>query len=231
MNDAIHLNPKLFARVDAIYRKRDTLGLDPEVEDAGRGLLPPVRACRRASADADKAKLRELNKQISTLETAFEQKLLAAGKEGALVVDSKDELAGLSDGEIDAAAHAAESRKLKGKWLLPLQNTTQQPTLHSLSDRATREKLFDSAWTRAEKGDANDTRDTIATIASCVHRRRSCSASRIMRPTCSKTRWRRRRTPSNKFLAQLIPATTAEGQREAAEHAGHRSTRTVRIST
>jgi len=69
--------------------------------------------------------------------------------------------AGLSDAEIEAAAGAAKERKLEGKWVLPLQNTTQQPPLKELTDRGTREALFKAGWNRTEKGDANDTRATI----------------------------------------------------------------------
>src|SRR6201999_1119961 len=107
-----------------------------------------------------KAKLSALNGRLSTLETAFQQKLLAAAKAGALVVDSPAKLAGLDPQAIAAAAQAAKDRKLSGRWGLPLQNTTQQPALESLSDRATRQALFEQGWTRAEKGDANDTRAT-----------------------------------------------------------------------
>jgi peptidyl-dipeptidase Dcp len=213
--DAIFLNAKIFARVNAIYKKRDSLHLDPE----SRQLLEIyhiqfVHAGAQLS-DPDKIKLRELNKQISTLETAFSQKLLAAGKDGALVVDSKDELAGLSDDEIQGAAHGAEARKLSGKFLIPLQNTTQQPALQSLSVRATREKLFNSSWTRAEKGDANDTRDTIATLA----RLRAQKAQLLGYPNYASyvLEDQMAKTPDavEKFLAQLIPATTAEEHREA----------------
>ncbi|MFT3976673.1 MAG: M3 family metallopeptidase, partial [Sphingomonas bacterium] len=86
-------------------------------------------------------------------------------KAGALVVDDKAKLAGLDAGGIAAAEAAAKDRKLDGKWVIPLQNTTQQPALEELSDRATREALFHNGWIRAEKGDANDTRAVIQQIA------------------------------------------------------------------
>ncbi|HEX4861070.1 MAG TPA: M3 family metallopeptidase, partial [Rhizomicrobium sp.] len=163
--DAIALNAKLFARVKAVYDKRDTLKLDPEsMQLLTIDYMQFIHAGANLNA-SDKAKLMELNKEDASLETAFQQKLLAGTKAGGLVVDDKKDLAGLSDAEIAAAAKAAEDRKLAGKWVLPLQNTTQQPALGSLTDRAVREKLFDSSWTRTEKGDANDTRDTISRIA------------------------------------------------------------------
>src|SRR5206468_802522 len=105
------------------------------------------------------------NEEEATLGAKFTNELLAAAKDGALIVSDKSELAGLSEAEIAAAAEKAKARKLDGKWLLPLKNTTQQPPLASLTNRATREKLFNASWTRAERGDANDTRATIARIA------------------------------------------------------------------
>jgi peptidyl-dipeptidase Dcp len=81
------------------------------------------------------------------------------------VVDDKAKLAGLGDSEIAAAAEAAKERGLTGKYVLSLQNTTQQPALASLTDRTTRAALFDNSWTRSEKGDANDTRALIQKIA------------------------------------------------------------------
>lgn len=163
--DAIYLNPKLFARVKAVYEKRDTLKSDPEAVQLVTVYYQKFEHAGANLSDADKAKLRVMNKRLATLQTDFQQKLLAGTKDAALVVDNKAALAGLSDAEIANAAQAAKQRGLKGKWVIPLQNTTQQPLLTSLSDRATREKLFNNSWTRTEKGDKNDTRATIAEIA------------------------------------------------------------------
>ncbi|MFE8583741.1 M3 family metallopeptidase [Sphingomonas sp. NCPPB 2930] len=163
--DAINLDPALFARIRTLYDKRRTLGLTPEQLQV---LTLTYQNMVRAGAllsPADKVTLSKYNAQLSTLETAFQQKLLAATKAGALVVEDRAKLAGLSEAEIAAAADAAKARGLAGKYVLTLQNTTQQPELASLTDRATREALFRASWTRAEKGDANDTRDTIAQIA------------------------------------------------------------------
>jgi peptidyl-dipeptidase Dcp len=163
--DAINLNAKLFARVKAVYDQRDSLKLDPESLQLLKVYYEGFTHSGALLSEADKTKLRAINEQDATLETQFQQKLLAATKAGGLVVDNKDDLAGLSDGEIAAAAQAAEGRGLKGKWVLPLQNTTQQPALAELTNRDVREKLFNASWTRTEKGDANDTRDIIAQLA------------------------------------------------------------------
>lgn len=163
--DAIFLNPRLFARVKTLYDNRASLKLAPE---ALQVLTLYYRQFVHAGAllsDRDKAKLQAINKEDASLETQFQQKLVAATKAGALVLDNKSELAGLSDVEIASTVEAAKERKLAGKYVIPLQNTTQQPLLASLADRAVREKLFNNSWTRAEKGDANDTRAVIARLA------------------------------------------------------------------
>ena len=162
--DAIFLNPKLFARVKVLYDQRDSI-TDAEskylVERYYRNF---VRAGAQLS-EADKTALKELNKEESTLSTDFQNKLLAATKAGALVTKDKADLAGLSDGEIAAAADAAKERKLEGSWVLPLQNTTQQPAQVELTNRATREKLFKASTERTEHGDANDERALIQRLA------------------------------------------------------------------
>jgi len=163
--DAIYLDAKLFARVKTLYDRRATLGLDAE---SARLVERYYRAFVRAGAQlsaADQTKLRELNKEQSTLSTAFRDKLLAGTKAGALVVDDPAELSGLGEADLAAAAEAARARKLDGKYVIALQNTTQQPAQDSLSNRATREKLFKASIDRTEHGDDNDTRQIIARLA------------------------------------------------------------------
>jgi peptidyl-dipeptidase Dcp len=162
-HDAIYLDPKLYARIKALYDHRDAMDAESRylTERYHRDF---VRAGAELS-EADKEQLRALNKQESSLSTDFAQKLLAANKAGAVVVDQQTELEGLSPGDIAAAAEAAKGRKLDGKWMLTLQNTTQQPEQSSLLDRATRERVFRASTERAEHGDANDTRQDILRLA------------------------------------------------------------------
>ncbi|MEG3175927.1 M3 family metallopeptidase [Sphingomonas sp. RB3P16] len=163
-SDTIYLDPKLFARFKTLHDRAATLKLTGEqtmlLDDYYKDF---IRAGAQLSA-TDQASLRDLNKQISSLGVTFRQKLLAATKAGALVVDDPAKLAGLGDAGIAAAARDAAERGQTGKYLLPLQNTTTQPALQSLTDRATREALFTQSWTRAERGDANDTRATITQL-------------------------------------------------------------------
>ncbi len=163
--DAIFLDPRLFARVKTLYDSRASLKLDAEALQVLSLYYKQFVHAGALLSDKDKATLKAINKEDASLETQFQQKLIAAAKAGALVLDDKSGLAGLSDAEIASTVEAAKGRGLKGKYVIPLQNTTQQPLLTSLADRDVREKLFNNSWMRAEKGDANDTRAIIARLA------------------------------------------------------------------
>ena len=214
-NDAIFLNPKLFARVKTLYDQRAGLKLDPE---ALQVLTLYYRQFVHAGAnlsDKDKARLQEINKKDASLQAEFQQKLVAGAKAGALVLDSKSQLAGLTEAEIANAAAAAKARGLSGKYVIPLQNTTQQPLLTDLADRSVREKLFNNSWTRTEKGDANDTRAIIAEQAVL----RAEKAKLLGYPNYSAYVLydQMAQTPQavEKFIAQLTPATRAKAADEA----------------
>ncbi|MCP1249619.1 M3 family metallopeptidase [Gluconobacter oxydans] len=213
--DEVYLNAKLFARVKSLYDRREKLNLTPEQAQLLDIYYQQfVHAGAQLSA-ADKTKLRAINTRLSNLETQYEQKLIASAKNGALIVDSKKALAGLDDNTIASAAKAAQERGLTGKWVIPLQNTTQQPALSSLTDRETRQALFEQSWTRAEKGDDNDTRATIAELAEL----RAQKAALFGYPNfAAYTLYdQMAKTPeaAENFMQQLVPATVAEQKREA----------------
>ena len=214
-HDAIYLNDKLFKRVKAIYDTRETLNSDPEARKLVDVYYTDFVHAGAQLNDADKAKLMDINKQLSTLETSFENKLLAGTKAGALVVDDKSKLAGLGDGAIAAAAQAADARGLKGKFVISLQNTTQQPSLQSLSDRATRQELFEHSWTRTEKGDANDTRDTIATIAQLRAQKAALLGFPNWAAYVLDDQMAKNPAAVEAFLSKLVPAATAKARGEA----------------
>jgi peptidyl-dipeptidase Dcp len=213
-HDSIYLNSKLFERVQTIYEEREKLKLSPEALMLVKVYYHDFVHAGAKLPDAEKGKLREINKQLSTLESAFQIKLLAAAKAGALVVDDKAKLDGLSDGTIAADAQSAESRGLKGKWVISLQNTTQQPSLQSLKDRSVRQELYEHSWTRAEKGDANDTRETIAAIAKL----RAEKAALLGYPNYAayvlEDQMAKNPAAVETFLGQLVPPATAKAREE-----------------
>lgn len=213
--DAIYLNDKLFQRVQSLYDQRATLNLDPESARLLKVSYDRFVHSGAKLSEADKAKLKELNKEESTLSTQFTNRLLAATRAAALVVDDKARLAGLSDADIQAAAQAGKERNLEGKWVITLQNTTQQPELQTLTDRATREQLFKASWERAEHGDDNDTRELVSRLAQL----RAERAKLLGFP--SYAAWKlddqMAKTPdaAEKFMERLVPAAVARATAEA----------------
>ena len=157
----IYLDGALFARVDAVWQRRHTLGLDCESVRLVEVVHQRFVLAGARLNEADKARLKALNTESATLTSQFNQRLLAANKSGALVVDDVRRLDGLSAEEIAVAAEAAKEKGLESRWVIPLLNTTQQPALAVLRDRQIREDLFTQAWTRAEHDDDNDTRAII----------------------------------------------------------------------
>jgi peptidyl-dipeptidase Dcp len=216
-SDSIHLNEKLFQRIQKIYDARESAGLDSGqrhlVERYHRDF---VRAGALLS-DADKARLRELNQEESKLSTDFQNRLLAATKSGAVVVKDSSLLAGLSDGDVAAAKAAAKQRGIDDAWVIVLQNTTQQPAQASLENRELRKRLFEASINRAEKGDSNDTREVIRQLA----RIRAEQAKLLGFPTYAAYSLddKMAKTPEAaiKLMTDIAPAATAKARSEAAK--------------
>lgn len=214
--DSIFLDPALFARVIKLYEQRNSLGLDME----SLRLLERYRALfMRAGAalsEADKDRLRKLNEQLSSLTTQFQQTLLKATNDGAVVVDKLSDLDGLPSELIAAAAEAAKTRKLDGKWVITLQNTTGQPVLAQLKNRALRERIYKASVSRADGG----TDDNTAGVAQIVKLRAERAAllgyanhaAYVLEDEMAGTP-----DAVNKMLAQLAPAAEANARREAAD--------------
>jgi len=215
--DEIYLNPRLYQRVKSVYDRRTALGLDSVRQFlVERYYSDFVRAGAQLST-ADQSRLRALNEEESNLTTAFHHRLLAGTKAGATVFDDSAQLDGLGAGEMAAAAAAAKQRGFPGKWVLPLQNTTQQPSQQSLRVRATRERLFTASTQRTEHGDSSDTRDIVRRLAQL----RGEKAKLLGYPTWAAYRLEPQmsKTPENaiRLLTDLVPAATARARMEAAD--------------
>jgi peptidyl-dipeptidase Dcp len=216
MNDYVNLNARLFVRIERLYTQRASLGL---TQEQVRLLVWDYEQFVKAGAklnEADKARLKKLNEEESVLSTKFDNQLLAAAKGAAYVTTDKSKLAGLTDAQIHAAQEAAKARGVQG-YVLPLQNTTQQPSLAEMSDRASREALFHNSWTRAERGGANDTRATIARLAQV----RAQKAALLGFPNYAS--WalqdQMAKTPQAalQFMNAVVPASVAKAKGEAAD--------------
>ncbi|KQR08077.1 peptidyl-dipeptidase Dcp [Xanthomonas sp. Leaf148] len=216
-NNEVILDPKLFARIKAVHDQSDAMKLNPEqkrlVEITYKGFV----ASGALLSDADKITVGKLNVEETTLSTQFHAKLVAATAAAAVVVDDKARLAGLSEGDIAAAADAAKQRKLDGKYLLTLQNTTQQPILASLKDRALRAQIMQASQKRTEQGDDNDTRKVVQRLAQLRAQRArllgyDSYAAYVLNDQMAKTP-----DAALKLLTDTVPAATAKTRREAAE--------------
>jgi peptidyl-dipeptidase Dcp len=212
--DAIFLDPKLFQRVSAIYKDRASLKLDPEALHLVEWYYKEFVHAGANLSDGDKADLKKLNEEESTLSNAFVTKLLGATKDAAFVTTDKNALAGFSAARLEGAEQSAKDRKVPG-YVVPLQNTTQQPDLVSLSVRATRQAIFENSWNRAERGGHNDTRDTIARLAQL----RAQKAKLLGFPNYAAWRLEDQmaKTPEAaiKFMDALVPGSTGRAAAEA----------------
>jgi peptidyl-dipeptidase Dcp len=212
--DAIHLNARLFDRIKAIYDKRASLHLDPEsLRLVEYDYQQFVKAGANLS-EADKEKLKKLNQEDATLENDFMNKLQAATEAGAYTTTDASTLAGLSQAELEAAAEAAKAHKDQG-WRLPLQNTTQQPDLADLTNRATRQAIFENSWNRAERGDANDTRSTIARLAQLRAEKGALLGYKNYAAWNLTDQMAKTPEAAIRFMDALVPASTANAASEA----------------
>jgi peptidyl-dipeptidase Dcp len=224
--DTIFLNPKLFARVKAIYDARESLHLDTEALQLVKVYYQQFVHAGANLSDPDKTKLRALNEQLSTLETAFEQKLLAATKAGALVVDDKAELAGLSDSAIAAAAHAAESRKPHGQ-MGHAAAEHDAAALAGLAERPrhARTAVRQFAGRAPRKATATIRATPSRTLASCARRRPAARLSQLCRLCAGRPDGEHARQGET-FMAQLVPRHGAKAAERGEGYPGrHRQER------
>ena len=215
-DDAIRLNEKLFRRVEAVFQKRDSLHLDPESLRLVEVVYDRFIHAGANLTETNKARLKQLNEEASSLSDAFTTKLLDATKDAGYQTAGQSALSGLSESQIAAAAQAAHDRGVTG-YVIALQNTTQQPALGSLTERATRTAIFQSSWMRAERGNVNDTRDTLARLAQL----RAQRAALLGFP--SHAAWKLEdqmaKTPEAalQFMEALVPLATAKAKAEAGD--------------
>jgi peptidyl-dipeptidase Dcp len=216
-SDAIRLNAALFARIESLYLRRESLGLDAE---SARLLERYYKDFVRAGAkldDAQKTRLRALNAELASLHTAFAQAVLKETNASAVLVETRAELAGMSENAIAAAASAAKAAGHEGKYLLRLLNTTGQPPLASLQNRALRQRLFEASVNRNSQGGDFDTRAIFTRIAKVRAERAALlgyahhAALQIEDQTAGSVE------NVNRLMAQLAPAAVANARREAAD--------------
>jgi peptidyl-dipeptidase Dcp len=215
--DAILLNPKLFARIEELYSNRDKLGLDPESNYLlERYYKDFVRAGAKLS-DSDKEKLKKINSELATLQTQFDQNVLKEKNASSIVVDRREDLAGLSDNQIAAASAAAKDEHKEGKFVLRLQNTTDQPVLGSLQNRRLRERIMQSSLSRNSKGGPFDTREIVIRTAQLRAERAKLLGYENHAAYQLEDQTAKNISTVNKLLADLAVPAVANARREAAD--------------
>lgn len=216
-SDAIRLNHALFARIKALYDKRQSLGLDAE---SARLLERYYKDYVRAGAllsEADKTVLKAMNTELASLSTKFKQNLLKETNASAVLVDTREELAGLSADAVTAAANAAKAAGHEGKFLIRLTNTTGQPPLAELQNRALRERIMAASLARASHGGEFDNRAVITRIATLRAERAALLGYANHAAFQVEEQTARTVDAVNRMLAQLAPPAVANARREAAD--------------
>ena len=213
--DQILLNGELFARVKALYDNRESLGLDPEtlrlVEESHRDF---VRAGAELSEEQQET-LRAINQEIAELQTRFSQNVLNEVNETFTVVDTREELAGLTGAQIDGAADEAEARDLPGQFVIPMVNTTQQPLMSALENRELRERMLGVSMSRGNRGGEYDNREAVSRTVNLRAQKAALlgyatHADYILDNQTAKTV-----AAVNERLASLTPPAVANAEREA----------------
>ena len=216
-NDQIFLNEALFNRIYSLYQQRDSLGLDPEslrlVEETYKSF---IRAGAELNEDA-KQRLRNINTELAELSTRFGQNVLNEVNAVAVVVEDAVELAGLSDAEIQAAADEAASRNMPGKYVIPLLNTSGQPSLTKLENRALRQRIYETSLSRGHRGGEYDNREILSRTVEL----RAEKAELLGFPTYADYSLQEQTAQTlaavNQRLAELVPPAVANARREAAD--------------
>jgi len=216
-SDEILLNAALFSRIKSIYDNLDTLDLDAESKRLVSETYKDFVGAGAELSAQDKTTLKGLNSELSVLTTQFSQNVLEEVNDRAIVVDKAEDLAGFSDGQIASAAEAAKARDLDGKYVLPLLNTSQQPSLSSLENRALRERILKASLSRGSAGGDYDNRELIAKVFKLRALRAKLlgfenhAAYQLVSQTAKTT------DAVNQRLATLAPASVANAKREAAD--------------
>jgi peptidyl-dipeptidase Dcp len=216
--DNILLNRPLFQRVEKLWETRDSLGLTEEQAELLKQRYESfVRAGARLN-DEQQGRIRSLNEQLSKLETKFAENLLAVSKERAIVVDTVEELDGMSEADIAAAAEAAKERGLEGKYLLQISNTTRVPILPSLNNRAVRQRVWEASAYRGLGRDGGiDNRGLVLEIAQLRAERASLLGYK--HHAAYKLQDQMAKTPdaARKMLTDLVPGVLAKVKQEASD--------------
>ncbi len=216
--DDINLNKKLFARIQAIWNDRNILDLN---EEQKRLLEEQHQSFVRAGAmldDAAQTRVRQINEEMSKLTTQFQNNLLAATKERAVIVDDVKQLDGMSDAEIAAAAEAAKQKGQEGKYLISITNTTRQPILTPLKNRDLRKKVWEaSAYRAMGQNGGVDNRPLVIKLAKLRAEKAALLGFASHAEYALQNQMAKKPEAAFKMLSDLVPQVLAKTKAEAKE--------------
>ena len=216
-NDKILLNPALFERINVLQEQREELQLEAQSLRLLEQYHVDYMRAGAALTSQQQDQMRETNKEIAVLQTQYRQNILSEVNDLAIVVDSREELIGMSEALITAAQNEAESRELSGKFVIPLLNTSGQPSLASLQNRALRERIHTTSLSRGSRGGEFDNRQILSDVLRLRAERAqllgySSHAEYTLEDTTAGLA-----EAVNQRLAQLAPAAVANARVEAAD--------------
>lgn len=216
-SDEILLNSALFARIKAVHDSVDDSELDAESKRLVSETYTSFVGAGAQLSEQDKEKLKAINSELATLQTSFSQNVLKEVNAKAIVVDTAEELDGLSEGQIASALEAGKSRELEGKYVLPLLNTSQQPSMSSLTNRDLRARILDASLNRGSSGGEFDNREILVSVAKLRAQRANLlgydnhAAYQLADQTAKTVE------AVNTRLASLAPPAVANANKEAAD--------------
>jgi len=213
--DKILLNHGLFERIQRIYAQREQLNVDAQSKRLIEEYYSNFIRAGALLSEADQDRLRAKNAEIANLQTAFSQNVLKEVNANAIVVDSRQELSGCSDAVIEAAAEKASERNLDGKYLIPLLNTSGQPSLAFLENRALRERIHKTSLARGSQGGEFDNRDILTRIVKLRTERAQLLGYKTHADYELEKQMALTVNAVNKRLAELTPPAVANARREA----------------
>jgi peptidyl-dipeptidase Dcp len=212
-SDKLYLNSKIYQRIKAI----DISKLEGEDKRLAEYYIQQFELAGANLDDSAKEKVKNLNKEMATLSTQYNNKLLVARKNATVYYDSEAELDGLSKAEIAAAKEKAENEGKAGKFAIGIINTTQQPSLMTMKNRASREKLFKASWIRAEKGDEGDTRVILEKLARLRLAKAKLMGKKNFAEWKLQDQMAKTPEPAMQLLASIAAPAAAKSKFEAAE--------------
>ena len=216
-SDAIKLNPALFSRIKKLYETRATLGLNDEDANLLDKYHTDFIHAGAHLTESQRETLKGINEQLSKLQTQFDKSVLADSNDLAVIVDSLEELDGLSENEIAAYAAAAKDRGLEGKYLIGAVNYSGNPALASLTNRKLRKQIMENSLIKANRDNENDTKKILVEMVKL--RAESAKLFGVKTYAQYSLQTSTAKSPENvhKMLRQIAPAAVRNAKAEAAD--------------